>query len=324
MGQLARDLVLTVDGIPGPHQTTEVRQRRELLGGKGANQAVALSQLGAAPTLLAVAGHDDVGDDLLTQARRDGIDVTHVVRRSGVPTGLIVEVLEPQGRWHYLQHLPEAVLLTEADVTAAADAFRRTDAVLVQLQQPPAAARAAARLGRAAGALVVLDGAPADDEHRLPLLAAGDVVRADDRETELLTGVRSDDPDRVRKAATDLLDAGPKLLVLGLGPMGNLFAWRHERWGSGTLLVPLSRDEVVDTTGAGDALTAALTIALLRGDPPTSAARYAVAAAGATVGHPGGRPALTDEALRARLTDPALTGHRDGPTHQGEYVGRQR
>ncbi|KXK59631.1 hypothetical protein AWW66_23265 [Micromonospora rosaria] len=200
------------------------------------------------------------------------------------------------------------MLLTEADIAAATDAFRQMDTVLVQLQQRPAEALAAARRGRAAGSLVVLDGAPADDEHRLPLLAAADVVRADDREAELLTRVRGDDPDSVRTAAIDLLDAGPALLALGLGPLGNLFVWRHERWGSGTLLVPLSRDDVVDTTGAGDALTAALTVALLRGDTTTSAARYAVAAAGATVGHPGGRPALTDEIVRARLADLTIAG----------------
>ncbi|MEV4712556.1 PfkB family carbohydrate kinase [Micromonospora sp. NPDC049374] len=303
MGQLARDVVLTVNRLPGPHQATDVGRRREVLGGKGANQAVALSQLGATATLLAVAGDDDVGDDLLAQARRDGIDVTYVVRRSGIPTGLIIEVLEPQGRWRYLQHLPEPTLLTEADITAAANAFQRMDAVLVQLQQRPAAALAAARQGQTAGSLVVLDGAPADDEHRRSLLAAADVVRADDREAELLTGIRSDNPDKVRKAAEDVLDTGPALIVLGLGPIGNLFVWRHQHWGSGSLLTPLSSDKAVDTTGAGDALTAALTVALLRGDTPASAASYAVAAAGATVRHPGGRPALTDEMLQARIRD---------------------
>jgi hypothetical protein len=45
-GQIARDLVLVVDAMPGARQSADVYQRRELLGGKGANQAVALAQLG--------------------------------------------------------------------------------------------------------------------------------------------------------------------------------------------------------------------------------------------------------------------------------------
>lgn len=74
-------------------------------------------------------------------------------------------------------------------------------------------------------------------------------------------------------------------------------------WGDGGhVLIPLTDEKVVDTRGAGDALVAALTAALLRGDPPTVAARYAVAAAGARVGHPGGRPRLSEEAIRASST----------------------
>jgi sugar/nucleoside kinase (ribokinase family) len=55
-GQIARDLVLVVDDVPGAGQSAAVRQRREMLGGKGANQAVALAQLGMRVALLGVVG----------------------------------------------------------------------------------------------------------------------------------------------------------------------------------------------------------------------------------------------------------------------------
>lgn len=284
-GQLARDLVLLVDEMPAAGSSADARLRREMLGGKGANQAVALAQLGAAPVLLAVRGDDRVGDELIAQAQRDGIDVSAVVRRAGTPTGLIVEALDSDGNYRYLQHLPEPVLLSEDDVTSAEEAFRGADAVLVQLQQPGPAALAAARQGRAAGAMVVLDGAPGDDGDRAALLAAADVVRTDDKETELLTGLPAKDPEALREAVRKL--RGPRLFALGL-PDANYFVWRD-----GEVLVPLGDERVVDTTGGGDALTAALTVALLRGASPEAAARFAVAASGATVGHPGGRPDLT-------------------------------
>jgi ribokinase len=69
-GQLARDFVLVVDDVPGASQTP-VRLRKEMLGGKGANQAVALAQLGMSPALIAVAGDDDTGTRMLQQAQRD-------------------------------------------------------------------------------------------------------------------------------------------------------------------------------------------------------------------------------------------------------------
>src|SRR5689334_25295734 len=128
VGQLARDLVMVMERLPDVHASGAVRQRLEQLGGKGANQAVGLSQLGVATALVAVAGDDPVGDALLARAGVDGIDITHVVRRAGTPSGLIIELLEDGGQWRYVEHLPQGVLLTEADVRAAGSALRGADA----------------------------------------------------------------------------------------------------------------------------------------------------------------------------------------------------
>ncbi|MEO3779294.1 PfkB family carbohydrate kinase [Micromonospora sp. B11E3] len=296
VGQVARDLVLLVDEVPGPAGTAPARRRRELLGGKGANQAVGLAQLGARSGLLGVVGDDDVAERLLARARADGVDVRAVLRRTGTPTGLILDLVDAHGRWRYVEDLPEPTLLTEADVTGAADAVRAARAVLVQLQQPPAAALAAARIGRAAGRLVLLDGEPTDEETAGELLALADVLRADGREAGLLVGEPPKDAEAGLRAARELRDRGPALVAVEVSGEGNAFVWP-----GGELFVPLSETPTVDTTGAGDAFVAALTVGLLRDEPRERVARYAVAAAGATVGHPGGRPALTREAIEEQL-----------------------
>jgi ribokinase len=270
LGQLARDLVLTVGHLPGTGTSAPATSRREQLGGKGANQAVALSQLGVRPSLIAVAGDDVIGDVLLDQARHDGIDVRAVVRRPGTLTGLIVELLEDGGRWRYVEHLPAPVLLTEADVLRARAAITEADAVVIQLQQPIEATLAAARMARETNRLVVLDGALTDRR----LLQYADVVRADEREAAGLD--------------ESALDDRPSLLAIAQRD-GNLFVWRD-----GRLKVPIGDEGVLDTTGGGDALTAGLTAGLLRGLPYEEAARLATAAAGATVTHVGGRPDLRD------------------------------
>jgi ribokinase len=285
VGQLARDLLLRVDALPGAGSAADVRERREVLGGKGANCAVAAAHLGAAVGLLAVAGSDDAGDAVLAQAAADGVDTGHVVRRPDTPTGLIVEVLEPDGSWRYLQHLPPAVLLTPDDVEPAAPALRAARAVVLQAQQPGAALRRCAEL---AGGMVVLDGAP-DADAREALLAGADVLRADPAEAALLAGteVAEDDVEEMTGVGRRLLGAGPSVVVLGVEGAGNLAVW-----GDGELFVPFGDTEVVDTTGGGDTLTAALTVALLDGDDPGRALRRAVEATAGTVAVPGGRPAL--------------------------------
>ncbi|WNM38324.1 PfkB family carbohydrate kinase [Micromonospora halotolerans] len=297
VGQVARDLVLRVDEVPGPSGTVPVRCRRELLGGKGANQAVGLAQLGVRVGLLGVVGEDEVGDRLLGQARSDGIDVAPVLRRPGTPSALIVDVVDARGRWRYLEDIPEATLLTEADVTGAAGVLRAARAVVVQLQQPLPAALAAARHARAAGRLVVLDGAPDDPDGAAELLSRADVLRADAREAGLLLdGDPPKDAEAGLGAGRDLAARGPALVAVEVAGEGNAFVWP-----GGELFVPLSETPTVDSTGAGDAFVAAVTAGLLRDDPYPRIARYAVAAAGATVGHAGGRPALNRDAIEAQL-----------------------
>jgi ribokinase len=296
VGQLARDVVLVIDRMPEPGSAVEVRLRRELLGGRGANQAVALAQLGLDVALVAIAGDDRTADLMLDQAHRDGIDLTYVFRRPGVATGLVVETLDSGGRWRYFEDLPPEVRLTVPDVEAAAEALRAADSVVVQLEQPPPVTLLAARFARDGDALVVLDGLP-DDDTRDELLPLADVLRADNEESALLVGAQPGDVDALRVGGRDLVAAGLRVVVLGAEGAGNLVVWRADDGSVDDELVPLTDEPVVDTSGAGDALVAGLTASLLRGDPPPVAARLGVVAAGATVAHQGGRPTLTPDIL---------------------------
>jgi ribokinase len=296
-GQIARDLVLVVDEAPGPGQSAGVRERREMLGGKGANQAVGLAQLGMRPALAGVVGGDRLGRRLLAQAAREGVDTAMVVRRPGERTALIVDIVDAAGQWRYLEDIPAGTLLTEGDIGACQQLFRPGRWVSVQLQQPPAAALAAAAAAHRAGCKVVLDGAPADAQRAAALLATADVLRADARETGMLAGSAVSTAADAGKVAADLLRRGPSLVALAVGDAGNLIAWPED-----SVFLPLTDTPVVDTTGAGDAFMAALITALAQGADPRRAARLAVAAAGATVGHPGGRPALSPEAVQDQLS----------------------
>jgi len=304
VGQLARDVVLLVDAMPEPGSAAAVRKRRETLGGKGANQAVAFAQLGLPVALVAVSGDDRVADGLLDRAHQDGIDLTHVFRRPGVETALVVEAVDAEGRWRYFEDLPPETKLTVPDVEGAAGALRTADAVVVQLEQPAPVVLAAARLGREGDALVVVDGLP-DAAGREELLHLVDVLRADNQEAALLVGADVGDVDALRSGGRELVEAGLRVVVLGAGDAGNLLVHRTDAGGIEDELIPLTDEPVVDTTGAGDALVAGLTASLLRGDPAPVAARLGVLAAGATVTHQGGRPMLTPEILDRPVDSPA-------------------
>lgn len=287
VGQIARDLVLVIDEVPGPGSSVDVRRRRELLGGKGANIAVGLAQLGMPVAVVGVVGDDLVGNGLLAQCERDHLDTTAARRRAETESALMVDVVTADGQWRYLESVPTGALLSPDDIAAAAGLLGAARNVVLQLQQPADAVLAALdRLDPTCR--VILDGVPEDATRRDRIVAAGSVLRLDAQEAELLAGHPIPDEATARSVAADLLNRGPNLVVIAVGRDGNLVAWPE-----GAVMLPLLEpDAVVDTTGGGDAFVAALTWALDRGDDQVRAGQLATAAAGLVVRHPGGRPAI--------------------------------
>ncbi|EMY32325.1 PfkB domain-containing protein, partial [Arthrobacter crystallopoietes BAB-32] len=273
VGQVARDLVLSIDELPEEGGSATVRERRELLGGKGANQGVACRQLGARVELVGVVGDDTAGREVLGQADGDGMGVTGVVRRAGGRTALLVDLVGPPGVRRLVEDVDDGVLLRPADLAAGREALGRADAVLIQLQQPgPVVVAALEACGK--DALVVADGAPADEDTRRHVLRRADVVRADAAETEALAGWQPRTVQETVRAAEELLGQGPRVVALSVSGEGDVVAWP-----GGHVVLPLLGEEPVDPTGAGDSFIAALAMALLVGETVERAAWWAASAA---------------------------------------------
>lgn len=288
VGQLARDLVLRIPELPEAGGSTEAVERQELLGGKGANQAVGLRQLGASRVaVLGVLGEDPAGERALEQARADGLDVTHVVRRGR--TALLLDLVTGSGDRRLVEDVPDEALLTVADAEGAArgSLLDGVDTVCLQLQQPAEALLPVAARAQEHGVRVVLDGAVRGGPgHRLLELA--DVVRMDAVETGLSAGVEVGSWADARAAAAWLLSAGPSVVALTVPGRGDLVAW-----AGGERLVEHEEVDVVDVTGGGDAFVAGMVTALRHGATPAEAGELASAAAGRVVQTLGGRPALS-------------------------------
>jgi ribokinase len=244
----------------------------EAPGGKGANQAIAVARLGARAALVACVGDDERGRRSIAQLKKDGVDTRAVRREREAPTGAALILLDDSGQKQILTAPGANEKLSEADVFGAGELIASAEVVLVQLEIPLRTATAAIRIGRAAGARVLLDPAPARPLSE-EVLRDVHVIRPNAAEAEALTGIPVRDVDSARRAATNLIRRGAGAACIG-APAGNLLVSPE-----GELWLPHLPLPAVDKTGAGDAFAGALAAALAQAQPLNVAFRLAHAAA---------------------------------------------
>jgi ribokinase len=272
--------------LPTPGDTVRGSEFEEAPGGKGANQAVAASRLGARVALIARVGADSRGDAIVERLQSEKVDVRFVLRDDDVPTGVAVIQVDERGEKQILTAPGANLRLSTDDVLGGAVAIRAARVVLAQLETPLETVIAAAHLGREAGARVILDPAPPTP---LPdeLLRLVDVIRPNAGEARVLTGVPVRDRTSARKAAQVLLERGVGAVAIQAGDAGNLLVWR-----GGERLFAKVPVKSVDATGAGDAFAAALVVMIADGRTLEEAGPFASAAAALATTKLGAQAAL--------------------------------
>ncbi|MFE4868265.1 ribokinase [Streptomyces sp. NPDC056682] len=275
VGSANADLVVGVERRPAPGETVMGSDLAVHPGGKGANQAVAAARLGARTALLAKVGDDDHGRLLRASLRAAGVD-TAAVLVGEAPTGVALITVDPSGDNSIVVSPGANSHLTPDDIRAARDLFARAPVVSVQLEIPLETVAEVAR-GLAPGARLVLNPSPPAP---LPagVLTVCDPLIVNEHEARFLLGeTAGDTPEDWARALRAL---GPRSVVVTLGAAGALVADGRD---DGCVWVPSPRVEAVDTTGAGDAFTAALAWRLGLGEELAGAAAFAVRVGAAAV-----------------------------------------
>jgi ribokinase len=239
-------------------------------GGKGSNQAVGAARLGAQSHIVACIGADLFGDLSTQLYAAEGVHAGRVRRTAERNTGVGFITLDAAGDNQIVLDPGANALLSPADVDAAEALIAASDAVLSVLEIPPATAGRALTLARRHGAIAILNPAPAtplDDS----LLSQVDVLTPNSGELRVLLGLPPDDATAPLTLAQRLQAHGVRNVVVTLGGEGALIVA-----ASGVVEhVPGVPVPVVDTTGAGDAFTCALAVALAEGRSLGDAVRFA-------------------------------------------------
>lgn len=264
-------------------------------GGVGRNIAENLARLGTPVHLVAAVGTDPLGDLVLTSTAAAGVGVDHVRRTPG-PTGTYTAVLDSDGELVVaVADMAATDALGPDDVDAARDLLDGAALVVLDGNLGVPALTRALEVSADAGVPVLLEPVSVPKAALLrPVLSAG----AGARRLFALTPNRDElaalvGPDG---GAAELHALGVEHVWVRLGPSGSLLCSP----GGTVELASVDPGEVVDVTGAGDAMLAAFCHGVLSGASPAEAAALGHAAAALTVASEHTvRPDLTDELLRS-------------------------
>ena len=296
IGSSNTDLIISVPRIPQPGETVLGGRFTRAGGGKGANQAVAAARAGGAVTFIARVGRDPEGDQAVAGLAAAGINVRHVIRDPGSPSGVAFIFVSGTGENCIAVASGANEKLSPDDVRAAGGAFRRARVVMLQLETQLATVEAALELAAAAGVRAVLNPAPARALSSR-LLRRVHVLTPNASEAERLTGVAVTGVRSAGRAASRLLACGVPNVVITMGSRGAFVAGGDVRQQ-----VPGFPVRAVDATGAGDVFSGALAVALAEGKTLLDAARFANAAAACSVTRTGAQPsAPTRRQIRAMV-----------------------
>ncbi len=269
VGSLNADLVVRTPRFPRAGETVMGTGFSMHRGGKGANQAVAAARSCAHVVMIGRLGNDTHATYLREGLRADGVDDRFVGNCKHDPSGVALITVDVAGE-NTIVVVPGANhLLRPVHVDDAFDAgvFAGPGLVmLAQLEVSAGVVQRAFELGRAKGALNVLNAAPADDVPDA-LIELVDVLVVNEHELRLVQG--TDDLDAALSAASQRVP----WVVLTLGAAGARLVG-----AAADVHLAAHRVAVVDTTGAGDAFCGAFAAAWSMGSAPLEALQRANAA----------------------------------------------
>lgn len=234
VGSVNADLTFTVNALPRPGQTVLASSLQSSPGGKGGNQAVAAARAGASVRLVAALGDDAAAEQLRGHLSANDVGLEGVVTIGG-PSGTAVIVVDAAAE-NNIVVAPGANAQLSVDAADIQSVIADSDVVLLQLEIPIATAIAAARVGRAAGATVIVNASPsgARPHDLLALSELADVIVVNEAEA--------------REWHWPVAH-----LVITRGRRGASYLGEDERFD-----VPARRVAPVDTTGAGDVFAGVL------------------------------------------------------------------
>ena len=251
IGSINMDLVTICKRVPNGGETLFGDEFFQVPGGKGANQAVAISKLGTDVTMLGKVGKDSFGKDLIEAMKKSGVD-TNYIEYGEKSTGIAKIIVEENGQNRILVVAGANYEVDKDYVDRHLDIIKSCDILVAQLEIPVETVAYALAKAKEFGKMTILNPAPAkelDDE----IIKNSDLIIPNESELSVITGMKTDSQEEIKEAGKKLLNLGVKDLIITLGSKGSLFFNKEICEFHSAYKV-----KAIDTTAAGDSFIGGL------------------------------------------------------------------
>jgi ribokinase len=288
IGSYNTDLTIKTGRIPRPGETIIGGIFSEGGGGKGANQAVAAARAGADVSFIARVGNDALGRVGVHRLIDEKIDTRFIFLDNDVPTGVAFIVVDERGENSIVVASGANARLSPSDIDTAQDEIFSAGVLLVQLESPIEAIRAAIKKSHERDTIVILNPAPAQSLEQ-NLLQEIDIITPNKVEAEMITGIKVTDEESLRSIVKKFFEYGIKNVLITLGSKG-VFAGLPDIMK----FIPAFKVSPIDSTGAGDVFSGSLAAFISEGMPIEKAIKLASASASISVTRMGAQRSAPD------------------------------
>ena len=258
LGIFVADISFSGEKIPSTGETILGDSYNIGPGGKGCNQAIAISRLGGKVNFITKLGNDNYGKLAINNLKKDNIDTSNIIildkHKTGV-AGIHVDRNTGKNAITVVRGAPESLSIKEININIIKD----SKIFLTQLEIPLDVTFHCLKKAKEESLINILNPAPAcklsNDFFKLV-----DYFTPNETEAEFYTGIKISNKNDAKESAKKLYEMGVKNVIITLGEKG-LYYFN----GKEEIYIEANQVKVIDTTGAGDAFNGGFSFALLKG-----------------------------------------------------------
>ena len=286
IGSLNMDMTVKVEELPKLGETIFGNDFYESCGGKGANQAVAVSKLGMKTEMIGMVGKDSQGEKLIQNLNKYGIISDNVIKSDEL-TGRAIITVDKKGDNNIIVIPGSNFKITKEHIQAKQDVIASSDVVILQNEIPSETVEFSLLKAKELGKITIFNPAPARKLSE-KVFKNTDYLILNETEMEEIFEIEFNDKEYTEKISGKKKEYGIKNIILTLGDKGSILFSEDNNIKK----YDVYKVKAVDTTAAGDSFIGAFTMKICEIGNPDEAIKYATAVSAIVVTRQGAQDSI--------------------------------